>query len=82
MHTFFSNSLVNHNKFVEVQNQLGLKPSEFVQLSAIRWGYQGEVCQSCHEKPCQPKTIYMMMMFAKLLRKTEGFRLWMLGLKI
>lgn len=36
----FSNSLVNHNNFVEVQNQLGLKPSELVQLSTTRWADQ------------------------------------------
>lgn len=35
VYTFFRNSLVNHNKFIEIQKQLGLRPSELVQLSAV-----------------------------------------------
>lgn len=40
VYTFFTNSLVNHNKFVEIQKQLGLKTSELVQLSTTRWACQ------------------------------------------
>ncbi len=40
MYTFFSSSLINHNKFIEIQNQLGLKQSELVQLSTTRWASQ------------------------------------------
>ncbi|CAL8357580.1 unnamed protein product, partial [Gadus morhua 'NCC'] len=33
-------SLVNHDKFKETQKQLGLQPSELVQLSKTRWSCQ------------------------------------------
>lgn len=37
LYTTFSTSLVNHDKFLEVQRELGLTPSELVQLSTTRW---------------------------------------------
>lgn len=40
VYSFFSVSLVNHHKFRDVQNQLGLQPSELVQLSKTRWSSQ------------------------------------------
>ncbi|XP_073726196.1 zinc finger MYM-type protein 1-like [Misgurnus anguillicaudatus] len=40
VNSFFSVSLVNHQKFKDVQNQLGLQPSELVQLSKTRWSSQ------------------------------------------
>ncbi|KAK0138714.1 Zinc finger MYM-type protein 1 [Merluccius polli] len=40
VYTFFSVSLVNHHKFKETQKQLGLQPSELVQLSKTRWSCQ------------------------------------------
>ena len=40
VYTFFSGSLVNHDKFKETQKQLGLQPSELVQLSKTRWSCQ------------------------------------------
>lgn len=40
VYTFFSLSLVNHHKFKETQKQLGLQPSELVQLSKTRWSCQ------------------------------------------
>lgn len=40
VYSFFSVSLVNHHKFRDVQDQLGLKPSQLVQLSKTRWTCQ------------------------------------------
>lgn len=40
IHSFFSASLVNHHKFVEIQKTLGLQPSQLVQLSNTRWACQ------------------------------------------
>ena len=40
LYSFFSTSLVNHHKFRDVQNRLGLQPSELVQLSKTRWSCQ------------------------------------------
>ena len=40
VYTFFSLSLVNHHKFRETQKQLGLQPSELVQLSKMPWSCQ------------------------------------------
>jgi hypothetical protein len=39
-YSFFGTSLVNHHKFSDVQNRLGLQPSELVQLSKTRWSCQ------------------------------------------
>ena len=40
IYTCFNNSVVNHNKFIEIQQQLGIEISEFVQLSPTRWACQ------------------------------------------
>lgn len=40
VHSFFSASLVNHHKFVETQQKLGLRECELVQLSETRWACQ------------------------------------------
>lgn len=101
MYTFFSNSLVNHNKFIEIQNKLGLKPSELVQLSTTRWASQVRsvkavvnnlpailaclrtmktaTAQGILSNLCKPKTIYMLVMFAKLLGITEGLHRYLQG---
>ncbi|KAI4802931.1 hypothetical protein KUCAC02_006498 [Chaenocephalus aceratus] len=99
MYTFFSKSLVNHNKFIEIQNQLGLKPSELVQLSTTRWASQvrsvkavvnnlpailaclgtRKTAQGIRSNLCKPKTIYMLVMFAKLLGITEGLHRYLQG---
>lgn len=40
VHSFFSVSLLNHQKFVRVQTELGLKPNALVQLSNACWSCQ------------------------------------------
>lgn len=40
VYSFFSNSLVNHHKFMEAQTRLGLTTIELVQLSNTRWACQ------------------------------------------
>lgn len=40
IYTCFSSSVVNHNKFIQVQHQLGIGISELVQLSPTRWACQ------------------------------------------
>lgn len=40
VYSFFSVSLVNHQKFKETQKLLGLQPTELVQLSKTRWSCQ------------------------------------------
>lgn len=40
LYTFFTTSLVNHNKFMDVQSSLGLRESQLVQLSDTRWACQ------------------------------------------
>ncbi|XP_067286713.1 zinc finger MYM-type protein 1-like [Pseudorasbora parva] len=40
LYSFFSCSLVSHNKFKEAQTKLGLQPRELVQLSNTRWACQ------------------------------------------
>lgn len=40
VYTFFSVSVVNNHKLKEIQKQLGLWPSELVQLSKKRWSCQ------------------------------------------
>uniref|UniRef100_A0A8C6M7J5 DUF4371 domain-containing protein n=1 Tax=Nothobranchius furzeri TaxID=105023 RepID=A0A8C6M7J5_NOTFU len=101
IYTCFSNSLINHNKFIEIQKQLGLQPSELVQLSNTRWASQVRsvkavmnnlpailaclrtmktaTAQRILSNLCKPKTIYMLVMFAKLLMITEGFHRYLQG---
>ncbi|XP_077100036.1 zinc finger MYM-type protein 1-like [Siphateles boraxobius] len=101
VYTFFSNSLVNHNKFIEIQKQLGLRPSELVQLSTTRWACQVRsvnavlnnlsailACLSnmntsmalgIRSKLCKTKTLYMLVMFSKLLGITEGLHRYLQG---
>ncbi len=102
MYTFFSSSLINHNKFIEIQNQLGLKQSELVQLSTTRWASQVRsvravltnflaiieclsttktaMAQGIWSKLCKQKTVYLLVMFDKLLGVTEGLPWSVLGL--
>ncbi|XP_073483759.1 zinc finger MYM-type protein 1-like [Aquarana catesbeiana] len=40
LYTFFSVSFTQHQKFIDVQAQLGLKETELVQLSETRWSSQ------------------------------------------
>ncbi|KAM8972044.1 zinc finger MYM-type protein 1-like [Pelodytes ibericus] len=40
LYAFFSTSLINHQKFKDVQSTLGLKPGELVQLYETRWSCQ------------------------------------------
>ncbi|XP_073466822.1 zinc finger MYM-type protein 1-like [Aquarana catesbeiana] len=40
LYTFFSTSLIHHQKFKDAQSTLGLKPGELVQLSDTRWSCQ------------------------------------------
>nr|XP_054606904.1 zinc finger MYM-type protein 1-like [Nothobranchius furzeri] len=97
----FSNSLINHNKSIEIQNQLGLHPSELLQLSNTRWESQVRsvkavmnnlpailaclrtmktaTAQGILSNLCKPKTIYMLVMFAKLLMITECFHRYLQG---
>ena len=103
-YTFFSNSLVNHNKFIEIQKELGLRPSELVQLSTTRWACQVRsvnavlnnlsailACLSnmntsmalgIRSKLCKTKTLYMLVMFSKLLGITEGLHRYLQGLDL
>uniref|UniRef100_A0A8D0AYQ8 Zinc finger MYM-type protein 1 n=1 Tax=Sander lucioperca TaxID=283035 RepID=A0A8D0AYQ8_SANLU len=95
------NSLVNHNKFIEIQKELGLRPSELVQLSTTRWACQVRsvnavlnnlsailACLSnmntsmalgIRSKLCKTKTLYMLVMFSKLLGITEGLHRYLQG---
>ncbi len=92
---------MNHNKFVEIQKQLGLNPSEFVQLSTTRWACQVKsvnavlnnlpailthlrtmntsMALGIKSKLCKPKTLYMLVMFSKLLGITEGLHRYLQG---
>ncbi len=101
VYTFFSSSLVNHNKFVEIQKQLGLNPSELVQLSTTRWACQVKsvnavlnnlpailthlrtmntsMALGIKSKLCKPKTLYMLVMFSKLLGINEGLHRYLQG---
>lgn len=40
MFSFFSGSLVNHQKFKKVQKQLGVQQAKLVQFSNTRWACQ------------------------------------------
>uniref|UniRef100_A0A3Q2TPK1 THAP-type domain-containing protein n=1 Tax=Fundulus heteroclitus TaxID=8078 RepID=A0A3Q2TPK1_FUNHE len=101
IYTFFSNSLVNHNKFIEIQNQLGLKPSPLVELSTTRWArkvrsvnavlndlpailaclcnIKTDMAKGILAKLSKPKTIYLLVMFSKLLSITEGLHRYLQG---
>lgn len=101
VYTTFSTSLVNHDKFLEVQKELGLTPSELVQLSTTRWACKLSSikavlknlpaimsCLSTMKKSMnkgvlcnlrRPKTMYMLLMFSKLLGITEGLHRYLQG---
>ncbi|KAK0141852.1 Zinc finger MYM-type protein 1 [Merluccius polli] len=101
VYTTFSSSLVNHDKFLEIQSKLGLTPSELVQLSTTRWAchlrsikavlknlpvilsclstIKTSMSKGILSNLRRPKTMYMLLMFSKLLGITEGLHRYLQG---